>query len=1023
MYGEVVNENTTEFEEGNSQLGFARFLSLLHDLSQFVNRVYAVVKNVIQQLASLYNAQQKLYATTFKNVHLQTVFGHLSDLLGTLITLDEIIQSNSGYANQLNMYKRMVKDIKLDTARYNADEEKLWQMEKMLFSLKGQLLDGRIFQNCIEQEFDAVGLIDVTQNAIFKQQFMSNVRVLHAYLNDKTRSPSETNQRYRVVGLCGLYTFFIAIFKDPSDKKFFKALFDLHKKVPCVLLYGDVVWFMPEFFRAKVPVAVRLIGNPDSTGFLRAYVKQLDAEFHTNVRAMYLQVSLWMVRMESNLRNRFGGIGDILEKRREFMQLGLVYAYQLGNMFKEVVSLHLSLNVPLKTGHIRYLCQCIEMIKAIQAAFHRRNAILGESISFMIHQYAQSIQKTFIPIRGRLESGKKYSDGKLDVLAAVNLAMQMLHGCATKERRLLLKISTQVIFQMDFLKEEEVQSIKESLEKLDSICDFQEQLYIACDCHFMFWSRSMLPGYLNDIYEHTQQVNKLQYMFAGLRDIIPVFKKIVHQDPSAYLDGYRDELQALLQKHIIDPLCKDIQTDLLFHIHSHLEVSDRNPMKNGVKDLGRLLKIKPLRSVDRNIDIKAHVTHFLDTTFYNLTTVSLNNWKTYGEMRNLAQEKYGLKMIEAHLPGQTLEQGIDVLEIMRNIHIFVQKYYYNLNNQIFVEKSSENKMLNTINIQHVANSIRTHGIGIMNTTVNFIFQFLKQKFVVFSQFLYDDHIKSPLYREIRFFKESREQLNNRYPYDRAAKFNKEIKKLGLTESKQSYLDQFRILITEIGNAMGYIRMIRSGGFSYVSNAIKFVPDLQDILPFEGLCRKDGLSEETSEAARNLDGSIDSLAKNFAGGTEYFKMLVSVFAEHFRSAQNIHMKNFFIIIPALTINFVEHILTGKEKVTKRKPGGFFTDDGFVIGVAYILKLIDQNKQFDALHWFDEVRNHYQQEIRKLQADTAKLKKEEQETIVLTSKKLQSYQLEFELLRFTFDGARIFFNDRSTQQQEQPAALNT
>jgi WASH complex subunit 7 len=61
--------------------------------------------------------------------------------------------------------------------------------------------------------------------------------------------------------------------------------------------------------------------------------------------------------------------------------------------------------------------------------------------------------------------------------------------------------------------------------------------------------------------------------------------------------------------------------------------------------------------------------------------------------------------------------------------------------------------------------------------------------------------------------------------------------LGLTEEKHSYLDQFRNLITEIGtlslniakllgNAMGFIRMIRSGGFHYVSNAIKFVPDLQ-----------------------------------------------------------------------------------------------------------------------------------------------------------------------------------------------------
>ena len=38
--------------------------------------------------------------------------------------------------------------------------------------------------------------------------------------------------------------------------------------------------------------------------------------------------------------------------------------------------------------------------------------------------------------------------------------------------------------------------------------------------------------------------------------------------------------------------------------------------------------------------------------------------------------------------------------------------------QIFVEHSSNNKHLNTINIRHIANSIRTHGTGIMNTTVS-----------------------------------------------------------------------------------------------------------------------------------------------------------------------------------------------------------------------------------------------------------------------------------------------------------------
>jgi hypothetical protein len=40
----------------------------------------------------------------------------------------------------------MTKAIKSDPSRYSVEEEKLWQIEKTLFSLKGQLLDGRIFQ-------------------------------------------------------------------------------------------------------------------------------------------------------------------------------------------------------------------------------------------------------------------------------------------------------------------------------------------------------------------------------------------------------------------------------------------------------------------------------------------------------------------------------------------------------------------------------------------------------------------------------------------------------------------------------------------------------------------------------------------------------------------------------------------------------------------------------------------------------------------------------------------------------------
>ena len=62
--------------------------------------------------------------------------------------------------------------------------------------------------------------------------------------------------------------------------------------------------------------------------------------------------------------------------------------------------------------------------------------------------------------------------------------------------------------------------------------------------------------------------------------------------------------------------------------------------------------------------------------------------------------RFDTQTVEDHLPPQTLEQGLDVLEIMRNIHVFVTRYMYNLNNQVFVEFRSNNKHLNTINIRY-----------------------------------------------------------------------------------------------------------------------------------------------------------------------------------------------------------------------------------------------------------------------------------------------------------------------------------
>eukprot|EP00795_Rhopilema_esculentum_P002021 gene2021-17582_t len=457
--------------------------------------------------------------------------------------------------------------------------------------------------------------------------------------------------------------------------------------------------------------------------------------------------------------------------------------------------------------------------------------------------------------------------------------------------------------------------------------------------------------------------------------------------------------------------------------------------------------MKPVRFFDRFINIKVYVTHYLDKTFYNLTTVALHDWKTYGEMRNLCVQKYGLTMTEVHLPSQTLEQGLDVLEIMRNIHVFVAKYAYNLNNQIFVERASNNKHLNTINIRHIANSIRTHGTGIMNTTVNFTYQFLRKKFYIFSQFLYDEHIKARLLK---------------YPFERAENFNRGIRKLGVVDG-QSYLDQFRLLVTQIVDALEFhdkgvggvprqmcekcatlqSEVARGEGkeeadkvpvqSNYVavpeplhSDVKAFVPDLEDIVSFEELTTEAKLGDETTDASKKVDGALSDLTKNFAEGTEYFKMLVGVFASQFRDSKNMHLKNFYIILPPLILNFVEHSMNSKEKMNKKnKVGAGFTDDGFVMGIAYILKLLDQYSEFDALHWFHSVNDKYNKEKQNTVTKAREGKDEKlQQATNLTLRRLNDYQREFELVYYSLSSARIFFRaDRTAAEESEEKSQKT
>lgn len=164
-------------ETGDSQVQMGKFLGLLQELSCYVKRCYQVIKSTIQQLSVLYSNQKASFKIDITEMHFKVVFSYIGSLLRVLITLDSIITQQTRLKDDWNTYKRMVKSVHHNSGKFTIDLTKFHRFERHLVELEGNLLDGTIYQNCVEQLFDERTL-SVSKNQNFSEEFFYSIRVL-----------------------------------------------------------------------------------------------------------------------------------------------------------------------------------------------------------------------------------------------------------------------------------------------------------------------------------------------------------------------------------------------------------------------------------------------------------------------------------------------------------------------------------------------------------------------------------------------------------------------------------------------------------------------------------------------------------------------------------------------------------------------------------------------------------------------------------------------------------------------------
>ena len=225
----------------------------------------------------------------------------------------------------------------------------------------------------------------------------------------------------------------------------------------------------------------------------------------------------------------------------------------------------------------------------------------------------------------------------------------------------------------------DVQTFTKLLHDLSFLSNIDEEITKSCDCSFLYFRKDIISLLVKQQWTNHNEGGSTQLQLLASAFSDPA-RSLLRSSPYVdnttgrkmdplYLKLYRNFLIYTLNVEIILPVCSAIENDLRLQIFAKnlKEMEPRNPKLAKLTSHSRLLEVPPLYICGSFLNIKQHVKRYLEKTFYNFSTVGLQDSKTYAEMSLLAHHMYDIELVDSHLPPCGPEQGMDLMHITRDI--------------------------------------------------------------------------------------------------------------------------------------------------------------------------------------------------------------------------------------------------------------------------------------------------------------------------------------------------------------------
>ncbi|KAH8321131.1 hypothetical protein KR074_010591, partial [Drosophila pseudoananassae] len=962
-----------------------------------LNRINATVQNLWTQIVAV------SVLVEINEVHIFTLFDYMNELLESVVVFNEIVE-HSDIASIWVLYKKWLATLtnnKLD----HCTTLELLGISKALTDIES-VISGNHFRTLLAHLIklkNQTCLKDVNQITQRSNAFIRK-KIFAIDTNQDTEYTNIENPQFIVRLIAFVAT--IHELEIQLEAKLVKAVYDLVTKHQLLPLNGKIRWSPQKFILEHSKTLFKSSGKPqDITGngtkVQTSIMEKIKLNDLRTSRQLGNQIAVWSFSLNKVIDC---GIFDHFKMLSKLLLNCHSYTDEICVLTNSLINRHIALKSPLVKTDIFLICRLLQYLMIIQDIFETNQINFVRLLDSLIQWQKQKVLHLLQTTKKKIVD-IKLVQRKANLLSIIKLTENIFVDFPSTKQMTFLNLALGDFLDKDRLEIDDKHNYFSSfLFRANYLCRFKQEYRMKVDSSFLIY---ILWLQNTSFFKEYVELQRNPYSMQNILAVNQQLQKNLHIFTSC------DD-----NKHSPNPLMIEflkLHFEFILRVEalSHLFENQDEPFQKQRLDYRLCLNSNACEFLGNYDIIRDNLENYLTETYYNLTTIAPHDWKSYEKMRYFANAVLLLSPIDDHLPNQIIDQGIDVLQIMRNIHTFASSYAYNMNLQHFVEMHSNGKHLEIISTRHVANSVQTHGTGIINTTVNFIYQFLRQKFYTFSTFLHDEQIKSRLLKELRFHLENKHgEKYHSYPYERSENFLKKIKKLGLSANGETYMDLFRKVITQVGNAVGYVRLLQAGSKNANYRSRSYMSIYENNFNSVG---PRGMHEVTENSIGEYGKNVGHMKECYSDCTNYFKLLFLGFKTFLCNPNNHHLKTFYLITPAVITNYIDYRVKEKLKVHKKDQTNFSVfEDGFAIGLIYILCMLNQLGDFHELGWSESTAKQLYAERSKVtsivegqKVSTGHVDEKLLQTVAITERHVNAYEHEYNLLYATLSSAEIFF----------------